>query len=350
MRFNRTRRSPIGIDVGTRYVKAVQLSGGHGSWRIEAAVSIPCREQNAPLDGAAIRRVCDVLDRQGFVGRDVVLAAPRDKVLSGVLELPPRSSGAPLEQLARMELARTYKCEPNSFEISSWDVPAPVRSNDSTHLMAVACAHEEADTLLDIFEAEQFNCVGMDVQAWALARACAPLAGDPENITGMVDIGWTSASQVALHQGLVVYVRHLAEAGVAPLDRALARYLEADEQVTKYVMHEIGLNTELEEEQAGLEQLADARGILSVHFDAMLNELRASLSYATHCYPDASVQRLLLVGGGASIPRLAEAVGSELGAETRTVAPRDLVECAPALLERCGEPALVGALGLAQYE
>jgi hypothetical protein len=40
-----------------------------------------------------------------------------------VLEMPPKSSTAPIEQLARMELARTQKCAPDSFEMGFWELP-----------------------------------------------------------------------------------------------------------------------------------------------------------------------------------------------------------------------------------
>src|SRR5687768_13237888 len=35
------RRSPIGIDVGGRAVKAVQLERGRGGWRVAAAAAVP---------------------------------------------------------------------------------------------------------------------------------------------------------------------------------------------------------------------------------------------------------------------------------------------------------------------
>ena len=59
--------------------------------------------------------------------------------------------------------------------------------------------------------------------------------------------------------------------------------------------------------------------------------------------------RLLLMGAGASIPGIGEHLTKELGMEASAVAPKDLAECPPALLEACASPELTPALGLAQF-
>ena len=70
---------------------------------------------------------------------------------------------------------------------------------------------------------------------------------------------------------------------------------------------------------------------------------------AARQYTDASVTKLLLMGAGASVPGLREHMTKELSLETSPVAPRDLTECPPALLEACASPEMTPALGLAQF-
>src|SRR3954451_23592560 len=101
------RRSPIGLDLGGRTIKAVQLVCAQGKWCLHAAVALPQPEVNQPVVPQTARYVREALFRHGFVGNRIVLAAPATQLEMDVLELPPRSSGAPVEQIARSELART---------------------------------------------------------------------------------------------------------------------------------------------------------------------------------------------------------------------------------------------------
>src|SRR5687768_2050813 len=105
-------RSPIGIDVGGRAVKAVQLQRGPAGWRVAAAAAVPrvpaerkhAGTPTAPAAAAApgdaapapadqgmaaitapsaaeLNRLYDTLERQGFAGRQVVLAVPDARLL-----------------------------------------------------------------------------------------------------------------------------------------------------------------------------------------------------------------------------------------------------------------------------
>src|SRR4051794_37089099 len=115
MRFRKTTsRSPIGLDLGARRVKAVQLEPSSDSatgWRVAAAATVNRATPGVALTSAEVSRVADTLDRLGFTGNRVAVAAPVDKLISAMLELP-KSGQIPLEQIARVELARTNKIGP----------------------------------------------------------------------------------------------------------------------------------------------------------------------------------------------------------------------------------------------
>ena len=378
-------RSPIGIDVGARAVKAVQLGRdrfGDGRWRVTAAAEIPREEVGQPagsspsaapanpphvLTAMEVARLIGTLERQGFVGNHVVLAVPNERVVSGMLELPPRSSNAPLEQIARMEMARAHRFAPDSFEMGSWDLPAAARASRQTPVMAVACTHADAASVMDPFEAEGLDVRGLDVPAVALARACATVLGaDAGGITGIVDLGWTAATLSLMHQGVVIYGRTLGDCGIFKLYQTLAGRLGMEIDVIDYLLADSGLDgTEAQakagdaaapavDEQLGVRRKAkaatDARGLIAAHFEAAMQELRVSLSYAQHQYPDTPLSRLLVVGGGGCIRGVTEHLRSVLGIESRSVAPSDVLPCASGAAAKCASPSLTAALGLAQFE
>ncbi len=348
----RTKRSPIGIDVGSRGIKAVQLQtlpGKGGSaparWRIAAATYAPRRDPGKPLTADEVRGLCATLDRQHFLGRDAVIAAVPEKLLTSMLELPPRNGQVPVEQIARIEVARSHKLAPDAFEMGCWDLPSPARANKATHVMTVAYPHSDSDALLDVLEENGLNVCALDVRASALARACDPLLAPQPGITAMLDIGWTSATLSLLHEGVIVYGRTLADSSLGHLYDALIGRLRLEPDVAEHLLSEAGA----EQSSAARDLPEEAAALMSAQVETTAAELRVSFSYVQHQYSETAVTRLLIVGGGAAVPGAVSRYSKALELEVRAVAPSDLAECPPELLRCGGSAAMTLAVGLAQF-
>jgi type IV pilus assembly protein PilM len=347
-------RSPIGLDLGARRVKAVQLEqSGPSGWRVVAATSINRVAPGEPMTADEAARIADTLDRLGFGGSRVVVAAPAEKLITGMLELPKAGAQIPLEQIARVELARTNKVTPDSFEMGCWELPAAARAGKTVQVMAVGYPHAESSQFLDVLESAGLDVRALDVRSCATARACGGLVTPPPGITAMLDLGWASASLVLVYSGSIVYARGLGDASIGRLSAALAKQLGLEADVVDYVLGELGfLPAQALEAADGASRIAlpgDARNMLMGFAEGLVRELLIAFSYVARQYTDASVARLLLTGAGAPIPGLAEHLGNVVGLEASCVAPKDLAECPPALLEVCSSPELTPAIGLAQF-
>ncbi|XOV75792.1 MAG: hypothetical protein ACFHWZ_01930 [Phycisphaerales bacterium] len=165
-------------------VTAVQLDQ---IGRIRAFASFGRREPDAPISASEALRIRGVLDRQGFRGTQVVLGTPRRMIRSTTLELPPASSGAPIDQLADAELARIHKLAPGSFAKGLWELPASNRAKAAPLTMAVTCVHEQSDALCEVFEQADLDVLALDLSVLATLRAArrrGGIARDPR--TGRV--------------------------------------------------------------------------------------------------------------------------------------------------------------------
>ena len=91
------------------------------------------------------------------------------------------------------------------------------------------------------------------------------------------------------------------------------------------------------------------RGLLAAYADGVARELEISFSYAGHQYPDAAVSRLLVVGGGATIPGLAARLSAAVRTPASAVAPADLASSDGTLKGVCASPVLTCAMGLALF-
>ena len=354
MRLRRsTIRTPIGLDIGGRHVKAAQLEKCHGAsaWRLCAAACFPRAAIGTAIESLEVRQIAEVLYRRGFLGNGIVVPVPADKLISGVLEVPARTAAVPIEQIARIEMARTHKCAPDSFEMGLWELPATSRANRGGQVMAVACAHVNASGVLDIFENEGLDVTALDVRSCALARAAAPLIAGETGVCAILDLGWESAMLAMLLDGAIVYARSLADAGTKTLHESLHSRLGVDVEVTDYLLLEIGLSSvEVAPAADGPPLPPEAGTILAAYVESLVQELKISLSYVNHTYPESPFSRLLLAGTNANIPGLAAHLSRALALEARVITPAELVECQPRLLDLGSNAALTVAVGLAQFE
>ncbi|MFM9996497.1 MAG: pilus assembly protein PilM [Phycisphaerales bacterium] len=328
----------IGVDVSARWIAAVQAKAGMLRPWIEAGVCVERTGSGAP-DAAELRRFAGVLDRHGFRGSSVVLAASDVSLMTAALELPPRYSGAPVEQLARVELARTHKRDPESFELALWDVPSPARGGgEAGHYVAAALPYADAEAMIDAFAGAGLHVRAVDARSWALARACAP-AGASAGLSALLDLGESCAVLALVQAGIVIYQRTVPEAALLDVRTQLTGPMGLEPDVADYVL---GGGSET---PATLTE--QARDAIDAYVEAIAGEARAAFDYLSRRAGDSGVDRLLVMGAGARVPGMVEKLKGAIGVEATVVAPASVADAAPGLVEPSKDPRLTAALGLA---
>ncbi len=346
MKWHRRGISPIGLDIGSRQIKLAQLASAPGGCRL-AARAVLDRIADAPaLTPDEVRRMRDVLERQGFIGSRVVIAAPPGKLACEMFELPPRSSGAPVDKIARAEIARTARLGLDNFEMALWDLPAPTRATGATSVMAVALKEDEALSLLDPLEDSGLDVLALDAPGWALARACAATACRAGEITAVLDVGWSAGTIVLLGDASILYQRSLHELGVGVLYREIMSQLAVGDKAADFLVTsaEGGIGPQ---NGSRWQWITDQ---IRQYADSLADEVRASFAYAAHRYAALHVKSLRLAGGGASVRGLGGLLGERLNVESRPLTDSDLaiVNDNPGQANQAALLAL--AVGLARHE
>lgn len=350
MRFGRFSRTAIGVDVGRRTIKAVQLAAVGDRCRACALSLVPRPEPEKEISEADALALKEVLRRQGFGGTRIVLAAPDQSLMRAMLELPAKVAGAPAEQIIRMELSRLHNAAPDSFEMTYWELKAAGGAKPVTQALAVGCPHEAANAVLDVFENAGFQVGALDVRGAAAVRACRPLVLPPSAITAIIDLGWRSTSILFACGNSLIYERSLEEASMAELTGRLAEAFGIPMESARQIIGTVGPAGQepvAGEDRATLEAI---RKHLTAHLDRLLETVKVPLSYANHHFPGEGVKRLLLIGGGAAVPGLAGYFEERLGLEVRTATPGVLIDHPAELLAKAGNPAMTVAVGLAQFD
>ena len=92
----------------------------------------------------------------------------------------------------------------------------------------------------------------------------------------------------------------------------------------------------------------EVRAALDAHFEVILQEMRIPLSYVANQYPDAGMERLLLIGCGTELAGLEARLASRLDCQVRTVRPSDLCGAGREVDEDYGA-CLTVAVGLSEF-
>lgn len=351
MKLNRL--TPIGLDVGTRWIKAVQLRRDRDGYAVAATARVQRTAESDALEGDEARRIAGVLMRQGFSGCEVALTVPGSKLHKSVMELPSRDSGAPLEQLARVELARGAKCDPAQMESAVWALPGGGRAGEGTHMMGVACTRADALAMIDGAESAGLRVIALDTQATAQARACAmapakagagPLWGA---LSMIVDLGW-SRTDIALFVGdVLVYERSLDSAGLEHAHCEITRRLGIEDEVAAWLVEHGGMSAPTGAHDADKERLlSEAVELVEDYARSIAGEVTTSQAYGGRRFGNGLTPRVLLLGGAVRVPGLVELLD---GAVQGGVTPVRLSDLAPGSIEHGDNYSFASAAGLALH-
>ncbi|GEM_PF-482040 len=340
-----TGHSAIGIDITDRFVCASQLDGRREGSRtgvasLRVALRIPRAVPGHMTLGEA-HSLAGSLKRAGVESREVVLAAPDASLMTGLLELPPRSSKAPLDEIARMELARMHRADPDSFTMACWDMPASDRTKGTTQAMGIGLSHDSCNPTIEALEHAGLTVSTVDARMCAIARAVAAAVGKSPALVGVVEVGWSAMQVLLLHgsstQWTIAYERRVPEIALSDLAAIVQSRLGLDADAMDLALRGGGLLTEVgsgaTDGESGDPEVAALihalRRLQSDFFDQLVPEVQRSLVYATQRYSTDPLASVQLTGEGAQVRGLRTRIAQALSVECGAIMPRNLVNVHP---------------------
>jgi len=306
-KHNLRPRGLIGLDLGAHTIKAAQLNpdGSVHAWACFPRLNALAPGE-ASLSAPEADRLARVLRQRGFGGDRIALAAPRSVTRAAVLDLPPKTSGAPIDRIARSEMARLHAKAEDKIEIALIDLPRAARATSSTQALTYMCAHDASARILDALEATDYEPVTMDVAALATIRGCfegAPPETQPGEANVVIDAGWGSTDIYVMTEGRLVFERPAPAAAlaIAADDAFHAGARDAEAQLERFARSEgrAPIDNQLRD------TLRKAGRIVAA-------ELERSLGFVQARFGIQRCHRVTLVGGGASLLEIGPmALGSD---------------------------------------
>jgi Tfp pilus assembly PilM family ATPase len=357
LRGIRKHASPIGLDLGTTAVRAVQVEHRDRGWSVAHLSRCAIEGQGDP---AAVREAAARCLRQGnFVGRKVCAALPGQNIEYHMLELPEKvaEGNSHTQQLiVENEVRRLMTQGDAAVEIRHWTLP---RSSASAAPSAIGAAapRELVMGLVDLCANADATCSCVDLSAWALARfGTAMHAWGDNEVGGVLDLGAAQARLVLSVRGVPVLVRAVGEGGTAWTHK-LAETLQISDKAAEIQKREHGLAFhDGAQAPAGSDsELASlVFGALRTDISKLATQVKRSYDFVISCYPGAPIGTLLLTGAGARLSNLHAHLATMLGIRVRrpsdAAGPDDRGDRPPALPGRETLEEYAEALGLALSE
>jgi len=304
----------IGLDITTSSIKMLELVQSGKGYRAEcyAAEATPPNSINeksivdAEAVGEAIRRA---VKRSGSKSQDVAIAINGDAAITKVIQMPANLGVNELEGQVEIQADQyiPFPMEEVSFD---FEVMGPSSNdNEMNDVLLVATRTENVDQRRAAVEAAGLTAKVVDVEAFALENACQLLVhqipdGGVDHLIAVVDFGASNTTYSVLQDMRVIYTRDFSFGG---------------QQLTEEIMRTYGLSLEdagRAKKEGGLPSNYQPE-VLDPFIDDMTQQVSRSLQFFLASgggreQPD----QILVCGGCANIPGVADVIASKVGIPT----------------------------------
>lgn len=333
---------PIGVDIGARSVKLLQLErGGHGLRAVAAGLKpLPAtRRANDPPEAEAIATALgQMLAEHGFRGRRCISALPTSVVTFKNVRLPKM----PPDELAaavHWEAAERMGVASDSLMTQFFDA-GEVRQGEEVReeVIVMAATVEAVEAHTQMLTDSGLTPVAIEVAPSALGRLLeeqdVPSDEDSPAARVIVDIGYRGSQVLIVNGGRVRFCKHIDVGGEA-FDRAVASALGMTVEEAERAR---ACSTDHHETNRGI--LDAVRPVVT----DLAQEIGLCVRYDSVTFRGKRPESALLVGGEAHREGLSELLADQVGLNVITRDPLSGVDLKQvSALEGVGGPWAVAA-------
>ncbi len=316
-----TKKAYVGLDIGHHTVRAVQVERTVSGWRVAKCATTPTPEDtvrdgvviDTPILGLAIK---NLLKSAHITATSASIAISGGTVVVRPIRLPKMAESA-LRKSIRFEASRYV---PNSVEDSyiEFEILGDVDGSNMDVIIAAA-PKELVDSRVAACEHAGLDVEHVEVASFAAYRAIIEADHNhdwSDKTIGLVDIGAAVTNLGVISNGSFSMTRAIPAGGQVLTD-ALKSYFKLTDEDAEKGKGQLDVRGLLSE--ASVAENPPLR-ILHTHIDDLVREVRRSINYWQSQQSEGSTAKhvdvIVLCGGGANLPGLAEYFQHKLGIET----------------------------------
>lgn len=315
----------IGLDIGVGSIKLVAINKTGSGMVLEAigeAKTPTVDWLKTDKSGKALAEVANaiklLISDLKIRPAQAVTSLPEDEVVSRLIRLPP---------LKESEVRDALKFEAETFvpyPLDQVSIDYEVLEQDEAGrltVFAIAARNELISQYVKLFKVLGIDLVALESPAVAIRRAATHSISDKLGIM-LVDMGEKYSDIVSINQGKVYFTRAMPVGGES-LTRAISINLgldmaSAEEYKKAYGLKEMQLEGKI-------------KNAITPVFSSMAEEIRRALASFREDHEKAA-DLLVLSGGGANLPGLAEELTRLLGIEVQVIQPFSKIDTTKVVL------------------
>lgn len=347
--FSRAKPSVVGLDISSSVVKLLELSRhegiGEAKYRVEsyAVESLPSGAvvDNNIADVEAVgNTIRKAVKKSGTKLSDGAVAVSGASVITKTIAMPASLSEREMEAQIDME-ADQYVPYPLEEVNIDFEVLGPSKKNpEMLDVLMAACRAENVDDRVAALSIGGLECQIVDVEAYALERACQELAKNWPNggeglMVALADIGASTTTLTVLQDNRTVYTREQNFGG---------------RQLTEEIQRRYGMTLEQVNMAKLSGELPESYGpeVLDPFKEVVAQQVNRAIQFFLSATPHDSIDLVVLAGGISAIPGMVDLVQERLGVDTllanpfthmslgEKVSAQGLSNDAPATMIACG--------------
>lgn len=311
-----------GVDISPSAVKILELSQSMHGYRVEAYGAAPM-----PSNAIHNREITDVSAVAAAVKKAIVLSGTRAKraaismrssaVITKVVQFNAALTGSDLENQVHLEASRyiPYSMDEVSldYEVIGSTHAAKGHESKQNDVLIAACRQQQMEAFVDIVDEAGLEVAVVDVEPYAVERAChllrhaLPNEGKDKTIL-IVDIGAELTTLTLLHDLETVYMREEEFGG---------------SQLTQAIQERYGLSFEEAGKAKKLGQFNEnyETEILAPFRNALIPLIRRTMQFFYSATPYDHVDHIVLAGGTAKIAGLMASVHNQFNTSVAIADP-----------------------------
>ena len=350
--FKSTGNTAVGIDIGTSSIKIVQIKRDGGKIKLETYGELSLGSYGNVEPGRIVtlepeiiaKAIIDVLRESNVTTTSAVISIQSQATLVFVLELP-HVSDSELASLIPNEARKYIPVPLGEVSLDWFAIPEKVTYTEDAategsvkkmEVVVVAVRNETLAQYKQISEKSNLSVTGNEIEVFSAIRSAFHREISP---TLLVDYG-ASTTKVAVIEYGVVRAYHVINRGSAFSTDSLAHSMNLKFDKAEEMKRLVGISSTPENAEVADAILADTQYIIG-EIQAVLLEYERSSHKA--------ISKIILCGGGSSMPGFREKINEVFGVETVLANPFDKAEAPEFMrpvLERAG-PEFTVAAGLA---
>lgn len=297
----------IGIDIGSKSIKIVELSKSGSSWTLKSSGAVGYNGQTPDkiIDENEFKKIADlirnIIKKVEIKTQEVNISLPESVVFTRLIKFP---------LLSEEEVAAAVKWEaeqyipiPTSEAVIQYTVLEKKENSTQTSVLLVATPKSVVEKFVKVLQLAGLTPVVAETELTALARSLAPDTG----VSLLLDIGFSSTDMAIIKDSSILFTRSIAVAGEA-FTRAVSQSLGIEPTQAEEYKKTYGL---VENQLEG-----KVKNALDPIFRVIVEEIKKAIQFYKSEEKGDAPTSIVLTGGASTMPGIVPFLTQNLGIET----------------------------------